>query len=82
MKVVMRDISRWSKLGRLLLPGNTHTHAEAIPLVRVVVPEALCIFVACAVTEIFWCHAFCNAMWPYDHGSNITFLMLWYFRRV
>ena len=40
-------------LGRLLLPGKIHSHAEAIPLVRVMVPEALCIFVACAVTEIF-----------------------------
>ena len=50
MKVVMRDISRWSKLRSA--PVGRKTHAEAVPLVSVV-PDALCMFIACAATEIF-----------------------------
>ena len=30
----------------------------------------------------FWSHAFCRAMWPYDHASNITILMLFSGREV
>lgn len=50
MKVLMRDISTWSKAPSA--PVGRNTHAEGVPLVSVV-PDGLCIFIACAATEIF-----------------------------
>ena len=29
----------------------------------------------------FWSHAFCRAMWAYDHGSNMTIIDVVYFSR-